>query len=205
MPLTEAQPDALAEVYARSLMELAESKGGREAIETSQGEMEDILELARGDAAFSEFLASRVLPVKHRSASLERILKGRVSDLTLRFLQTLNAKGRLSHLPAIAAAYDRMAQDKFGRVEVNVYTASPISPEDLRTIRDRIQQKLGREAIMHPYTDEAMIGGIKFQIGDTLIDGSVATHLRQVREQLMSRGAARFRANFDRMIDDLGS
>src|SRR4051812_21249082 len=130
MPLIESQPDALSQVYARSLFELAEAKGGRPTIESSQAELEDILELARGDARFSEFLASRVLPVGERSASLEKIFSGRISDLVLRFLQVLNEKGRLGHLPAVAAAYDGLVQKNFGRVEVDLYTAAPATREE---------------------------------------------------------------------------
>ena len=201
MPLNDSQPDALAEIYARSLFELAEAKGGQQAIEACAGEIEDILELARGDARFSEFLASRVLPVSQRSTSLEKILKGRISDLTLRFLQILNEKSRLSHLGAIAAAYDALAQRKFGRIEVDVYTASPVSSEEVRAIRDRLQQALGREPVVHPYVDNAMLGGIKLQIGDTLVDGSLATRLRKFREQLATDGSARLRARMDQISE----
>src|SRR5947207_4877617 len=159
MPLTDAPADALAEIYARSLFELAEGKGGQGAIEATQGELEEILELARGDERFSEFFASRVLPVAQRSVSLEKIFKGRISDLTLRFLQIANEKGRLAHLPAIVAAFDALVQEKFGRVEVDVYTAAPISPEDLRAIREQLQRVLGREPIIRPYTENGMLGG----------------------------------------------
>jgi F-type H+-transporting ATPase subunit delta len=204
MPLTDAPADALAEIYARSLFELAEGRGGQGTIEATQGELEEILELARNDARFSEFLASRVLPVAQRSASLERIFKGRVSDLTLRFLQILNEKGRLSHLPAIVAAYDKMVQDQFGRIEVDVYTASPISPDELRMIREQLQRALGREPIVRPYTDDAMLGGVKLQIGDRLIDGSLATRLRRLRDRLATEGTAQLRARAERMMDEAG-
>jgi F-type H+-transporting ATPase subunit delta len=205
MPLIDTPPDALAEIYARSLFELAEAKGGRTVIEGTLAELEDILELARGNARFNEFLASRVLPMAKRSASLEKILKGKASDLTLRFLQVLNEKGRLSHLPPIAAAYDRLVQEKFGRVEVDVYTAAPISPEELRMIRDRLQAAIGKEPIVHPYTDESMIGGIRLQIGDKLVDGSLSTRLRKLRDQFSTEGAAEVRARADRMIEDSGN
>jgi F-type H+-transporting ATPase subunit delta len=202
MPLIESQPDALSQVYARSLFELAEAKGGRPTIESSQAELEDILELARADARFSEFLASRVLPVAERSRSLEKIFGGRVSDLVLRFLQVLNEKGRLGHLPAIGAAYDRIVQDKFGRVEVDLYTASPASREEIEQVKGRLQRALGKEPVIHAYTDPAMIGGLKLQIGDRLIDGSIATRLRQMREQLTSEGSTEIRARAERLIDN---
>src|SRR5947207_1106278 len=179
MPLTDTPPDALARVYAQSLFELAREQGGQGAIESTLGELEDIMDLARADASFSEFLSSRILPAADRAESLKKIFKGRASDLTLHFLQVLNEKGRLGHLPAVAAAYDQIVQNAFGRVEVDVYTAAPISGEELNLIRDRLKRALGKEPIVHPYTDHSMIGGLKLQIGDQLIDASVATSLRK--------------------------
>ena len=120
MPLMERQPDALARVYAESLFELAEARGGREALEETLDELEDILELAREDARFSEFLASRALGVESRGRSLKRILQGRCTDLTLRFILLLNEKERMGHLPPIVAAFDEKVQEAFGRVEVDV-------------------------------------------------------------------------------------
>ncbi|MFN0132918.1 MAG: ATP synthase F1 subunit delta [Phycisphaerales bacterium] len=202
MPLTESQPDALAQVYARSLYELAEARGGRPAIEATLGELDAVLEIARADASFGEFLSSRVLPREQRRKSLERILKGRVADLTLHFLLTLNAKGRLAHLPAIVAAFDAIVQEKFGRVEVDLYTAAPVTAEELRIVRERLQKALGKEPIVHPYTDGAMLGGIKLQIGDRLIDGSLATQLRRFRDRLSKEGTTAIRARFDRMVSE---
>jgi F-type H+-transporting ATPase subunit delta len=205
MPLIDSPPDALAEVYARSLFEMADEQGKRATVESCLGELEDILESARENPRFGEFLASRVLPTKERSESIEKIFKGRISDLTLRFLQVVNEKGRLSHLPAIVAAYDRTVQEKFGRVEVDVYTASPISTEELRMIRERLQAALGKEPIVHPYTDGSMLGGIRMQIGDRLIDGSLSTRLRRLRDKLATDGTAELRTRIERIIDDAGS
>ncbi len=200
MPLIDSPPDALAEIYARSLFELAESQGGSAAVEAAAGELETVLELARSDVRFSEFLASRVLTVVDRAGSLEKIFKGRLGDLALRFLLVLNEKGRLPHLPAIVAALDRLVQAKFGRVEVDVYTAAPLSPEDLRMIKTRLQAAIGREPVLHPYLDESIIGGVRIQIGDRLIDGSIVTALRRMRDRLSEAGAARLRAEADRIL-----
>jgi F-type H+-transporting ATPase subunit delta len=202
MPLIESAPDALAEIYARSLFDLVNSKGGRAQVEEIGGELEEVLELARSDAQFNEFLGSLALAMKERAKSLDRIFKGRISPLTLQFLQVLNQKGRLSHLPSIVAAYDALVQKQFGRVEVDVYTAAPISTEERRTLQARLSAKIGREAIVHPYTDDTMIGGVKFRIGDQLIDASLATQLRQFRDRLATEGTAELRARAERIIED---
>src|SRR5690242_5198555 len=153
MPLTESAPDALARIYAKSLFELAQKQGGQGAIESTLAELEDIMEVSRADARFSEFMSSRILPSKARGESLRQIFTGRASDLVLTFLLVLNQKGRLGHFIPVVAAFDQLVQEAYGRIEVDVYTASPISSQELSLIQDRLRRSLGKEPIVHPYTD----------------------------------------------------
>jgi F-type H+-transporting ATPase subunit delta len=201
MPLTHSEPDALARIYAGSLFELAKQNGGPQACESTLGELEDILELARADAKFGEFLSSMILPAKEREASLKTILQGRVSDLTYKFFQVVNEKDRLSHLPSIVAALEQMVQHAYGRVEVDVYTAAPIDQAETQAIRSRLQGMLGKEPVIHAYVEPEMIGGIRMQIGDQLIDGSVKTQLRRLRDNISSTGGAEIRAQAARLIE----
>lgn len=195
MPLTVSEPDALARLYARSLFELASTDGGQSRIEEVLSELDQVLELARTDTRFAEFLSSRILPSKKRAESIQRIFQGSVSDLTLKFLQVLNMKDRLAHLPPIVAALDQMVQKEFGRIEVDVYTATPATPDELNSIRTRLQTLLGREPVLHAYTEPSMIGGLKLQIGDQLIDASLSANLRRLRDRLANEGSATIRAN----------
>ncbi len=200
MPLIETQPDAVAQVYAQSLFDLARDQGGQPAIESTLSELEEVIELARGDARFGEFLSSRIVGAKDRDGAMNRILEGRASPLTSNFLRLLNRKGRLGAITGIAAAYDRLVQNAFGRVEVDVYSATPLSPEDVAAIAAKLRSVLGREPVIHPYTDAAMIGGIRLQIGDQLVDASVSTALRKLREQLSQRGLPAVRSAAERII-----
>ena len=70
MSSTDSQADAGALIYAKALFSLAEKSGGKEAIDQTNSEIEAILEIARADKMFNEFLSSRVFPAKRRAASL---------------------------------------------------------------------------------------------------------------------------------------
>lgn len=196
------QPDALAKVYANSLFSLAESQGGQEKIEEVNSELEQIMEMTRSDAGFVEFLRSAILPMEQRRDSLRKIFEGRITDLLLRFLLVLNHKERLAHIGAIAAAYDEIVQDRFGRIEVDVFTATPITQDQLTSIGDRLRGAIGREPVLHAYTQPEMIGGLKLLIGDQMVDASVATRLRKLRERFETHGTAEVRSIAERMIDE---
>ena len=202
MPLIEAQPSALAKVYAKSLFEVAQQHGGQDNAESILGELEDIVELARNDRAFSELLASRLIESGKRDASLERIFEGKVSELTLKFLRQLNRKGRLANLSQIATAMDELVQSQFGRVEVDVFTATPIEAAELESVRKQLSVSLGKDVIMHPYTDSSMLGGIKLRMGDQLIDASIQAQLRKMRDGLLDTGSAEVRGRCGDMLED---
>ncbi|MFO0860411.1 MAG: ATP synthase F1 subunit delta [Phycisphaerales bacterium] len=201
MPLTQAKPDALANVYAKSLFAEAFGAGGRERVETIQGQLEDLLELTRSDKTFNEFLASRVISTAEREGTLKKILGNRIDELLLRFLLVMNRKERLGHLVPVAAAYDQVVQQQFGRVEVDVISAAPLEAGQLSGVRDRLGKALGKEVIVHTYTEPAMIGGVKFRIGDQLIDASVQTSLRKIKDQLGTQGDSVVRGKIDRIVE----
>lgn len=202
MPMIETQPDALARLYATSVFEIAQEQGGQQAIEEVASELTEILELARADARFGEFLSSRIVPATKRRDSLERIFKGRVSDLTLKFLLILNDRDRLVNLGAVVAAYDEAVQERFGRVEVDLYTAAPVDRAAVERITGTLRRILGKDPVVHPYTDESMLGGLRVRVGDQLIDASLSTRLRRMRERLAGPGAAAARAQSERIIEN---
>lgn len=201
MPLIDTQPGALAKTYARSLIDLAMAQGGRDKVEAVLGQLQDVVELAASNPKFNEFLASRVVASSDRAASLRAIFEGSIDPLTLNFLLVLNRKGRLSYIIPIVAALDGAVQAAFGRVEVDVFTASPLDAQGLGSVREQLQGSLKREVVVHPYVDGSMIGGVKFRIGDQLVDASVATRLRKLRDRLGTEGASALRERLDRMFE----
>lgn len=204
MPLHEGQPDAVARLYAASLFEVANDKGGQDTIEALGAQLGEIVEMARADARFAEFLSSRILATKDRAKSIRAILDGKADPMVVNLLLVLNDKDRLGHLGVIARAYDEIVQEKFGRVEVDVITAAPVDDDQLNALKAKLQARLGKEPVLHRYHDASMIGGLKLRVGDQLFDASIDTRLRRMRQRLSSTGMAAMKARTDRIIEDKG-
>ena len=145
---------------------------------------------------------SPIIDRNARREALRKIFDGRLTDLTLRFLLVLNDKERLNKLSAIAEAYDHLVQEAFGRIEVDVFTASVLDDEPKAIIRDRIATALGKEPVLHSYADPDMIGGIKLRIADQLIDGSVQTRLRQMKSELLRSGGWKLRNRISEFLEN---
>lgn len=203
MTTTSETVDAVARVYAQSLLELADAAGGDEKIVETGGELSVIAEMIRDDAEVAEFLRSPIVDSEKRAESLRRIFEGRVSDLVLRFMLVLNGKGRLGEFGSMVSGYDQLVNERMGRVEVDVMTVDgALAPDQLALLGEKVKAKLGQEPVFHQYADESLIGGLVLRVGDQLIDGSVRGQLRRMREELLAAGSTRVRAGADDFLAD---
>jgi F-type H+-transporting ATPase subunit delta len=190
--------DEIARTYAQSLLDLAEEQGVTDEVADELGQLVELLD----QEAVSQLLTSPAITVDDRAASLERVFKGQVSDLTYRFLQVLNEKRRIDHLRAIAWALEALLKKKRGEVDVLVYAAQPLSDEQLRDVRQRLASSLQATVHLATRVDESMIGGLKLRIGDKLIDGSVATQLQKLKRRLIASGRESIRTEGTRLLEE---
>jgi len=200
-----AVPDEAAEVYARSLLELAKQAGGvAKAAEVGE-EIAAIDSIIREMPPFAELLRSPRVDRDRRGEMLRTVLSGRVSDLVLRTVLVMNRRGRSGEVAHLASAYRGLLDADAGRVRVTVFSPPGPPPAEslLAMIRGRVKEVLGQEAVIETKLDPGMIGGLKLRIGDRLVDGSVATQLRRLEQSLLSDGTAAVRSQFQKYLDEV--
>jgi F-type H+-transporting ATPase subunit delta len=187
--------DEIASVYAQSLLEVCDKMGGNAVAEACASELRDLAEIIRGDKKFAEFLKTPIVGNDKRKSALEKIVKGRVSDLVFRFVMVLANHGRAGRIADVADAFDALLQERLGRIEVDMFTVDGKASDDvIATVKARVKDAFAKDAVLHQYSDPSMIGGVKLRIGDQLIDASVATQLRNMRETVSTRGTGTIRS-----------
>ena len=83
-------------------------------------------------------------------------------------------------------AFDNLLDIQYGKIEVDVTVANKLNDQELESVRQKVSEALKRDAIVHQYIDESIIGGLILRMNDQLIDGSVRTQLDRMRRQLLS-------------------
>lgn len=188
---------SVAFAYARALLELADSQGQLGEIGEEARELGQVLDSQPGLGAL---LSSRLVSSREKADSIEAIFKGRVSDLLYRLIQVVNTKGRLDILHELIWAYGLLLDERNGVVEGDIYVAQRMDEGDAQSVADRISAAVGLNVVLKQHEQPELIGGMKVRVGDKLIDGSVATQLRLMRESLIKSGREQARTQAEQWM-----
>lgn len=171
--------------YARALADVAGPKGDFRAVER---ELADFAAAYRESAELREILETPAVPLESKMKVLEAILvRLGASQITSNFLHVLVSNFRVSLLGEILEAFSRIVNDRLGVVEVNVYSATGLSEDVRRGLREKFEQLTRKRVEMDFHLDEKLLGGILAQLRSTVYDGSVRGHLDRIREKLLNR------------------
>jgi F-type H+-transporting ATPase subunit delta len=165
------------------LFELARDGGTADEIGK---DLAGIAEVLRTNPTFEAFLRDPGIGQVERTRVIDQVLKPKVSPLLANFLGVLNAHGRLGLLGQIASAYGDLQDEASGKIEVDVTTAQKLSSDELEQVRTKVSAALKKDAVIHQYVDESIIGGLVLRVEDKLIDASVRTQLETMKRQLMA-------------------
>lgn len=168
-------------LYAQALVALAEAAGQLERIER---EMLDIQDLLKSSRELRNFLGDLTVEHSGKTVALEEILEKRVHPIVTHFLLLLHAEDMLREIDDIAQTFFTLASERRAKASGLLTSAHPI-PDDVRTrIEAEIGRILGKEVHLLVREDASLLGGMRVQVGDFVVDGTVDRQLAEMRNQL---------------------
>jgi F-type H+-transporting ATPase subunit delta len=171
----------LAGRYAKSLLDLSVEKDQLEAV---YKDMQFLQAVCAGSRELVSILKSPVIKADKKDKILDAITAGKIGVITATFNKLLIRKGRESYLPEIVAAFIQQYKDLKGIHTVKLTTATPVSDELKKVILDKIRSTTDMQKLeLDSEVKEELIGGFILEIGDRLIDTSVAFDLNDIRKQ----------------------
>ena len=168
---------AAARRYARAVFELADGEGQVEAWGRRLAKVRVVL----SDPDVAQVLTNPTIATEQRMALVSGLFDGgEVTNLAKLLIES----DRVRDVGAIAEEFQRLADEAAGRVRATVTTAVELSSKDRDRVADELSRRLGKEVHLDVLVDPGILGGLKLQYGDRLVDASVATRLQQLRRRL---------------------
>ena len=157
--------------------------GGKEADRISD-ELFAVRRLVHDSPELREALADPSRSVADKRGLLRGLLESQLMPATMRLVEQAVA-GHDGPMVGALALYQRRAAAVLDQVVATVHTARPLDDE----VRKRLTDALGRQYDARVHVDEVvepdLVGGIRIEIGDDVIDGTVQSRLEDARRQLV--------------------
>jgi F-type H+-transporting ATPase subunit delta len=119
------------------------------------------------------------------SKLLSSLVKTKLDGKMATFLSLVNQNHRLSAIPEIASQFEAMKNQSEGAAEVVITSAFPLEGSALKDLLSSLKKRFeGKELRPTIQVDPALIGGVRIQVGDEVLDSSVKAQLAQMQASL---------------------
>ncbi len=177
--------EELAQVYARSLFQVAREQGKLDELREQLAQFADALE---SDRQLAIFFFSPYFSTAEKEQGLERMLDG-ADESFLNFLRLLIEKHRMPVLFRIRAEYERLWDDENKVLPVEITSAIELDPATTENLGSTIGERTGRKVTLAARVDPEIIGGIVVRVGNSILDASIRNRLEQLRRHV-AQGAS---------------
>ncbi len=118
-----------------------------------------------------------------KSRLLADLLGDKVLPATVTLVQQA-LSGSYRTVGVALADYQKIASEVRGQGVATVRVARPLADADRQRLADALSRNYGREIHLNVVVDPEVIGGIRVETGDDVIDGTVASRLDEARRRL---------------------
>ncbi|MCU0404552.1 MAG: ATP synthase F1 subunit delta [Chitinophagaceae bacterium] len=171
----------LAERYAKSLIDLAVENGKLEEVHQ---DAQRIIQLCKLSRDFDVMLKSPIIKGDKKSAVINQLSQGKVTEITRLFLNLLVRKGRENNLREIMHVFCDKYDSIKGINRINLTTAVPVGDDVVALMVKKIEKETNLSNIsINKKVDESLVGGFVLEYNNFLVDRSVRRFLKEVKKE----------------------
>jgi F-type H+-transporting ATPase subunit delta len=175
-----AESATIARPYAEAIFALADAGG-------ALGEWSQTLSVMASVAAHPEVRAATGNP-NLSPEQIYALIAAACGDLVIEaqnLLRVLIENDRLAALSEIRDIYEGLKNEREGTVDALITTALPLDDGQLANLVAELERRFKRKINPQVQVDANLIGGVRMQVGDEVIDGTVRGKLAAMAVELM--------------------
>jgi F-type H+-transporting ATPase subunit delta len=151
---------------------------------TIESELFSVGRAIAGDPELELALGSKLGDPAAKATLVERLLSGKASEASVAILGHLVQSPRGRRIGESIAHAAEVVADAAGRLVATVTSAAPLTASQVKQLEKSLAARHGRKVLIEVVRDPAVVGGLRVQVGDEVVDGTVASRLTDLRLQL---------------------
>lgn len=173
--------EAVDELATDAVLASAQASGTLEQVEDELFRFERVL---AGQRDLRRALTDRAAAAADRGALARRLLEGRVQPATLQLVERLAIAPRGRSVSAHLAAIGDLAARRRQRLVATVTVAAPPTTAQTDRLSGLLERAYGRAVQLNVSVDPEVVGGMRIQVGDEVVDSTVLARLDDARRRL---------------------
>jgi F-type H+-transporting ATPase subunit delta len=178
-----ASSDLVESLERLGIIAVARAADNRGEGDRLEREMFDVDNLISEHPELRAALTESTRSVEDKQALLRALLEGKACAETVRLAERA-LTGAYSTVRQAFTDYARIVTNARGRLLAKVTVARPLQDGEEKRLTDLLTREYGKPVHCNVVVDPATVGGVRVEIGDDVIDGTVSTRFNDARRRL---------------------
>lgn len=147
----------------------------------------ELFQFSRTVAANPELelaLGSRLGDAAAKGALVDKLLAGRANAATVLIVSELVQQPRERRVRALLSRALKIVADQRGRTVATVRVATALDAAQQGRLAAALGAKYGNDVTLNVVVDPTVLGGVRVEIGDDVIDATVSSRINDLRQRL---------------------
>lgn len=171
---------SLARRYSQALFEIASET----SLDPVDADLRELTKMVEENEEVRLALLHPHISISDKKSIMDKLLGEEFGETTRHFLHLLIDRRRENLLPSIQREFTRLADETRKVVEAKVASAIAMSASQLDELKQAIGKMTGKDVRIVSEVRPELIGGVLIQVGDRVMDGTIAHALNRMREEL---------------------
>jgi ATP synthase F1 delta subunit len=172
--------EEIAQVYARSLFEVAVE---RDALDEVRDQLSAFADAMRDNRDLAVFFFSPYFSVAEKKDGLSRTVTD-ANPALFNFLEALIERHRMPAIFRIRTEFEALWEEEKRLLPVHLTSAVSLDDSVVQNLGERIGRQVDRDVQVSSEVDPDILGGVVLRVGNVILDASIKSRLEQLRKQV---------------------
>lgn len=149
-----------------------------------EGELFQVVRTVAANPELELALGNRLASAESKGAVVEKLLGGRTSEATTLITSQLVRQPRERRVRSLLTRATELVADQRGSTVATVRVAAPLDEQQRQRLAASLSERYGSTVTVNVIVDPAVLGGVRVEIGDHVIDATVSSRINDLRQRL---------------------